>query len=167
MVSHRTRKVTDTRRNATVGDTHGRRKEDRSDENGTGGTLNRDSAEKVIDMATRTSRPLGTYRPRPGGALQADPDPSREIDQVARVSRDSGVDQDTSEDQERTVRLSVNLSVESAETLRALIRRKGLTITEGIRRAIAVWKFVEDESSKGNQLAVIEADGSIRKVVLL
>jgi len=86
---------------------------------------------------------------------------------VARVSRDPDIDQDTSEDQERTVRLSVNLSVESAETLRALIRRKGLTITEGIRRAIAVWKFVEDESSKGNQLAVIEADGSIRKVVLL
>ena len=86
---------------------------------------------------------------------------------MARVSQDSDFDQDASEDQERSVRLSVNLSVESAETLRALIRRKGLTITEGIRRAIAVWKFVEDESSKGNQIAVIEHDGSIRKVVLL
>jgi len=86
---------------------------------------------------------------------------------VARASEDSDIDQDNSANQERSVRLSVNLSVESAETLRALIRRKGLTITEGIRRSIAVWKFVEDETSKGNQIAVIEHDGSIRKVVLL
>ena len=71
------------------------------------------------------------------------------------------------ENQERTVRLSVNLSPESAETFRALIKRKGLTITEGIRRAIAVWKFVEDETQRGNQIAVIERDDSIRKVVLL
>jgi hypothetical protein len=118
-------------------------------------------------MATRTSCLLGTHRPQPGDARQSDPDPSGEIDHVAHVSQGSDAEQDGPEDQERTVRLSVNLSVESAETLRALIRRKGLTITEGIRRAIAVWKFVEDESSRGNQLAVIETDGSIRKVVLL
>ena len=93
--------------------------------------------------------------------------PAREIDHVARVSEDSDADQDSSVDQERSVRLSVNLSIESGEILRTLIRRKGLTITEGIRRAIAVWRFVEDENSKGNQIAVIEHDGSIRKVVLL
>jgi hypothetical protein len=88
---------------------------------------------------------------------------------VARGSKDPDISQGSpvDVDQERSVRLSVNLSVESAETLRTLIRRKGLTITEGIRRAIAVWKFVEDENSNGNQLAVIEQDGSIRKVVLL
>jgi hypothetical protein len=88
---------------------------------------------------------------------------------VARGSKDPDTSDSSSADadQERSVRLSVNLSVESAETLRALIRRKGLTITEGVRRAIAVWKFVEDENSNGNQLAVIEPDGSIRKVVLL
>ena len=86
---------------------------------------------------------------------------------MARASEDSDVDQNASEGQERSVRLSVNLSVESAGILKGLIRRKGLTITEGIRRAIAVWKFVEDESSKGNQIAVIERDGSIRQVVLL
>jgi hypothetical protein len=86
---------------------------------------------------------------------------------VARASQDSNVGQDGPEDQERSVRLSVNLSVESAETLRGLTRRKGLTITEGIRRAIAVWRFIEDENNNGNQIAVIEHDGSIRKVVLL
>lgn len=65
------------------------------------------------------------------------------------------------------VRISVNVSIETAERLKGLTGRKGLTITEGIRRAVTVWKFIEDEAAAGNDLAVIEADGSVRKVVLL
>jgi Ribbon-helix-helix protein, copG family len=64
-------------------------------------------------------------------------------------------------------RLSINLSTETADAFRELTGRKGLSITEGIRRAIAAWQFLEDEMSKGNQIAVIERDGSIRTVVLL
>jgi hypothetical protein len=94
-------------------------------------------------------------------------DPLREVELVARRSASELQDQADTENQERTVRLSVNLSAESAETFKTLIKRKGLTITEGIRRAIAVWKFVEDETQRGNQIAVIERDDSVRKVVLL
>jgi hypothetical protein len=65
------------------------------------------------------------------------------------------------------VRLSVNVSTETAEAFKSAARRKGLTITEGARRAIAVWKFVEDEAAAGNELAVIEPGGSVHKVVLL
>jgi hypothetical protein len=72
-----------------------------------------------------------------------------------------------SPDRGSLVRLSINLSAETADAFKALIERKGLTITEGIRRAITVWKFVEDETAKGNEIAVIEQDDSIRKVVLL
>lgn len=72
-----------------------------------------------------------------------------------------------STDRSGVVRLSINLSADTADSFRALIERKGLTITEGIRRAIIVWKFVEDETARGNQIAVIEQDNSIRKVVLL
>jgi hypothetical protein len=68
---------------------------------------------------------------------------------------------------DQPVRLSVNLSPETAGIFRALIERKALSITEGVRRAIAVWKFVEDEAARGNELAVIEPDGEIRKIVLL
>lgn len=67
----------------------------------------------------------------------------------------------------RFVRLSVNLSFETAEIFRTLIERKGLSISEGIRRAIAVWKFLEDEKSRGNEIAVVEPDETVRKVVLL
>jgi hypothetical protein len=66
-----------------------------------------------------------------------------------------------------STRLSINLSTETADAFRELTGRKGLSITEGIRRAIAAWQFLEDEASKGNQIAVIESDGSVRKVVLL
>jgi len=65
------------------------------------------------------------------------------------------------------VRLSVNVSGETAEAFRSLIARKGLSVTEGVRRAIMVWKFIEDEIAAGNALAVIEPDGAIRKVTLL
>jgi hypothetical protein len=65
------------------------------------------------------------------------------------------------------VRLSINLSAETADSFKALLERKGLSITEGIRRAITVWRFLEDETAKGNQIAVIEQDESVRKVVLL
>jgi hypothetical protein len=67
----------------------------------------------------------------------------------------------------RFVRLSVNLSFETAEIFKTLIERKGLSISEGIRRAIAVWKFLEDEEALGNQIAVVEPDETVRKVVLL
>jgi hypothetical protein len=119
-------------------------------------------------MAVLAGDLAGTEPPGTGGSPHPDPNSAREIDHVARASqRSDAEDQETSAEQDHTVRLSVNLSIESAENFRALIRRKGLSITEGIRRAIAVWKFVEDETSKGNQIAVIERDDSVRKVILL
>ena len=71
------------------------------------------------------------------------------------------------QDRGHLVRLSINLSAETADAFKALIERKGLTLTEGIRRAITVWRFLEDETAKGNQIAVIEQDDNVRKVVLL
>jgi len=165
MVSHRIRYVIDAERSATLSDSYGHRGGEHDDEEGMSATLRNDPPETVMNMAIQVHSTLGTGPPQVRGIPQSDP--AREINHMAPVSEQSDADQNSSVNQERSVRLSVNLSVESAETLKALIRRKGLTITEGIRRAIAVWKFVEDESSKGNQIAVIEDDGSIRKVILL
>jgi hypothetical protein len=70
----------------------------------------------------------------------------------------------------RYTRLSVNLSLDTAEVLKGLARRKGITITDAIRRAIAVWSFVEDELDKGNRIAVVErVNGSerVREVVFV
>ncbi len=68
------------------------------------------------------------------------------------------------------VRLSINLAPDVATALKDLASARGLSITEAVRRAIAVWKFVEDERARGHRLAVVESDGKterIREVVLL
>ncbi|MFG1921235.1 CopG family transcriptional regulator [Cryptosporangium sp. NPDC048952] len=57
---------------------------------------------------------------------------------------------------ERPARLSVNLGSGPAEALRELMASKGISATEAIRRAISVWRFIEDEQGRGNRIAVIE-----------
>ena len=56
----------------------------------------------------------------------------------------------------RPARLSVNLGSGPAEALRELMASKGISATEAIRRAISVWRFIEDEQARGNRIAVIE-----------
>lgn len=64
------------------------------------------------------------------------------------------------------VRLSVNLNEETADALRQLAADKGITITEVMRRAIAVTKFLYDEQDKGKTIQVVSRKGKIRNVVL-
>ena len=43
-------------------------------------------------------------------------------------------------------------------------------MTEGVRRAIALWKLVSDEVSKGNKVMVVEGEGEsakYREIILL
>ncbi|TCC43446.1 ribbon-helix-helix protein, CopG family [Kribbella sindirgiensis] len=69
------------------------------------------------------------------------------------------------------VRLSVNLAADAMDTLRWLANRRGLSLTETIRRAITVLKFIEDEVDKGNKLAVVETDANgqerVREILLV
>jgi hypothetical protein len=68
-------------------------------------------------------------------------------------------------------RLSVNLAHDTMEVLRWLASRRAASVTETIRRAISVLKFVEDEVAKGNKLAVVETaengEQRIREIVLV
>jgi hypothetical protein len=100
------------------------------------------------------------------GVSTPDHDDVRKINSMTAPSDDSGEDRRRSQQRGGLVRLSINLNAETADAFKALIERKGITITEGIRRAITVWKFLEDETARGNQIAVIEQDGNTRKVVL-
>lgn len=83
------------------------------------------------------------------------------------ATRNSRLDQSERSNNSNFVRLSVNLSHETADTFKTLAERKGLSFTEAIRRAITIWKFVEDQLSQGHELAVVEADGTPRKVLIL
>ena len=48
-----------------------------------------------------------------------------------------------------TSRLSFNLSDELVETLREMAERNDTTMTEVLKRAIAVQKFLDDQKSQG------------------
>jgi len=66
------------------------------------------------------------------------------------------------------VRLSVNLGTGAAAALRELMSRKDITATEAIRRALSVWKFIEDERAQGRSIALLEGRGKdqvVREVV--
>ncbi|MFI7166900.1 ribbon-helix-helix protein, CopG family [Rhodococcus erythropolis] len=50
-----------------------------------------------------------------------------------------------------SVRLSVNLNDEVAEALKDIAEKRGLTATEAVRRAIAWYKFIDDEVVEGGR----------------
>ncbi|HET9654881.1 MAG TPA: hypothetical protein VFP72_05980 [Kineosporiaceae bacterium] len=63
----------------------------------------------------------------------------------------------------------IQLSPSVDRALRELCARKRISITEGVRRAIAIWKFLEEQRTRGNRVAIVErtaAGDRIREVVL-
>lgn len=54
------------------------------------------------------------------------------------------------------VRFNVNLALDVANVLRERAREKRINATEAIRRAIAVWNFIETERERGNQIVIVE-----------
>jgi hypothetical protein len=66
----------------------------------------------------------------------------------------------------RTVRLAVNLGPEPADVLKEYASRKGVSVTEAVRRAIAVLAFVDDAQRRGASINV-EEDGVLKEVMFL
>jgi len=64
------------------------------------------------------------------------------------------------------IRLSVNLNAEVADELKAYAKRKGVSITEAVRRAITVLTFVDETQRRGASLNVDE-DGTLKEVLFL
>lgn len=67
---------------------------------------------------------------------------------------------------DRTVRLAVNLGPEAADVLKEYASRKGVSVTEAVRRAIAVLAFVDETQRRGASINV-EKDGVLKEVVFL
>lgn len=64
------------------------------------------------------------------------------------------------------VRLSVNLSPEVADELKQYAGRKGVSVTEAVRRAITVLTFVESAQSRGASLHLDEG-GALKEILFL
>jgi hypothetical protein len=66
----------------------------------------------------------------------------------------------------RLTRLAVNLGPEASDVLREYADRKGVSVTEAVRRAIAVLAFVDETRRRGASINV-EEDGVLKEVMFL
>ena len=68
----------------------------------------------------------------------------------------------------QVTRLSVNINEETAAKLRWYKEHKGISITETVRRAIALLELVERETGKGSEVLLKSPDNkSVRQLWLV
>lgn len=65
------------------------------------------------------------------------------------------------------VRLSVNLHRGTSDVLQELAKSQKLSITETIRRAISIYKFVMDEQRAGRKVLTMDSDEKNRRELIL
>ena len=65
------------------------------------------------------------------------------------------------------VKLNININDETEAALKELAARRGITVTETVRRAVAVYKFIEDEMDAGGKLQVIHEGGTSTSVAIV
>lgn len=65
------------------------------------------------------------------------------------------------------VRLNVNLNQETAAALKELAESQNISLTEAVRRAIAISKFVEDEQSRGRKIQTMTPQGKDKRELVL
>lgn len=64
-----------------------------------------------------------------------------------------------------TTRLNVNINDETAVALKQLAERRQTTVTEIVRRAVSVYKFIEDEVVDGDKTLKLVASGGAETVI--
>ncbi|MEW1808432.1 CopG family transcriptional regulator [Pseudarthrobacter sp. NPDC080039] len=69
--------------------------------------------------------------------------------------------------QQQIVRLNVNMNEQTATDLKELAERDGLSFTETIRRAVAIYKYIRDEVRKGRVVMTQDPDGRNRREIVL
>ena len=66
-----------------------------------------------------------------------------------------------------TERLSVNMNADTAEALHGLTGKRDMSMTEAVRRAIAVLFYIETAHTLGNAVIIEDAKGDRRELILL
>lgn len=64
-----------------------------------------------------------------------------------------------------TTKLSVNLPAESVDELRAYAKKHGITMTEALRRAMGLQKFIDQEIAEGAKVLLEHKSGVVRQLV--
>jgi hypothetical protein len=69
--------------------------------------------------------------------------------------------------EQQLVRLNVNMNEKTALELREVAQGDGISITEVVRRAIALYRYVRAETRKGRVLQIMDKDGTNRSEIVL
>lgn len=72
----------------------------------------------------------------------------------------------TQEDEPRLTRLNVSVNQETADVVKEYTARKGVTLTETVRRAVAALAFIDQTQRQGTPVYVKEND-SFKAVMFL
>lgn len=67
----------------------------------------------------------------------------------------------------KLTRLSVNMNQDTHDALMEISGKRHISMTEVIRRAVLVLKYVEDVHARGDKLLIEEQDGRITELILL
>jgi Ribbon-helix-helix protein, copG family len=65
------------------------------------------------------------------------------------------------------VKVSFNLLEEDLKVLKELSERRGSTVTEVLRRAIAIEKVLSDEVENGNNILIGDSQNVVKKQLVL
>lgn len=86
---------------------------------------------------------------------------------VGSVSEEDGQGRSKSTTDTGYVRLNININSDAAAAIRDISRKRHISITEVIRRAIAIFQFLEHETAAGSKIQVVDKSGHIREIVLI
>lgn len=73
----------------------------------------------------------------------------------------------TAQSTSESVRLNVNLNRETADVLKEIAEKQGISLTEAIRRSIALLKFVDDERSSHRKIQTMDSDDKNKRELIL
>ena len=65
------------------------------------------------------------------------------------------------------VRLNVNLNKETAAALKEIAARQEISLTEAVRRAVAMLKFVTDEQGDGRKIQSMNSNGTNKRELVV
>jgi hypothetical protein len=66
----------------------------------------------------------------------------------------------------KVIKTTVNLPADAVEAIRSIAESRGITMTEAIRQAIVMEKFLFDAEKAGGKVLIEERDKQVKQIVL-
>ena len=67
----------------------------------------------------------------------------------------------------QTARLNININADTNATLRSAMDQYGISMTEAVRRAVAIYRFFEESREEGQTIQLVGPDNTVTQVRLM